>query len=152
MTDRKPLVLLGVLAILAIAVFVVGAAGGGRDTVAWPEWAAPQRSLGDPLIRADLRGSPACDFGGTTITFTGVCRVEVREVTGGWPWESATRRALLTAIGQPVELSVTLMGRQLRTGLDPGDRIRLTYTREGGSFVLGCGVPTGCVVALTEDS
>ncbi len=153
MPDRKPLILLGVLALLAIALYLFGFVGAGRDGDAdpWPEWAAPGFAAGDQLRPSDLRGSASCGFDGTEITFSGSCRVDVVEVAGGLPWQAATRRATLTVVGQPVALQVTLAGKELRTDLDPGDRVRLTYTREGGRLSLGCGSPTGCMVVLSED-
>lgn len=153
MNQRKPLLILGALGLLAILAFVVGAAGAGRaDTGGdWPGWATPYLSPGDPLIGDDLTGDSSCSIDGTVITFAGVCRVEVREVTGGWPWESATRRAILVVATGPVDLAVSLAGKSLRADLDPGDRIRLTFTREGGSFALACGNPVGCAVTLLED-
>jgi len=154
MADRKPLIVLGVLAVVAILLFVLGAFGAGRGAAAggMPGWASPHSSSGDQLTSADLRGSSACDITGATITFVGGCAVEVAPVTGGFPWEKATRRAILTAGPQPVNLTVTLAGKTLRTDLDPGDDIRLTYTRDGGTFVLTCLSVSGCVVVLSKDA
>lgn len=154
MAERKPLIVLGVLAVVAIIVYLVAVVGAGRDTAAdpWPDWATPGFSPGDPLTTDHLAGSSGCGIDGPVITFTGVCRVEVSEITGGWPWQSATRRALLVVTAGPVDLGVTLAGKALRTGLDPGDDIRLTYTREGGDFALACANLAGCAVVLTEDS
>ncbi len=154
MSDRKPLIVLGLLGLLAIAVFATGAVGAGRDDrgADWPGWAAPDASPGAALTTSDLTGSPSCGFDRATISFAGTCRVTVKELTEGWPWQSVTRRALLVAGTEPVKLAVTLAGRDLRTDLDPGDSIRLTYPREGGTFVLGCGSPTGCIVVLAEDA
>jgi hypothetical protein len=154
MENRKPLIVLAALAVLAILVFVVGVVGAGRDggDGGWPEWATPDFSPGDPLTAEDLAGDSSCEIDGAAITFVGVCRVDVRAVTDGWPWERATRRALLVVGTGPVELAVTLAGKSLQTDLDPGDEIRLTYTRDGGSFVLGCTNPAGCAVLLAEDA
>jgi hypothetical protein len=154
MADRKPLIVLGVLALVAILLFVFGAFGAGRgaSSTGMPEWASPKRSSGDQLTAADLRGSPGCDITGVTISFVGGCAVDVQSVTGGFPWEKATRRAILTAGPQPINLTVTLAGKTLRTDLDPGDDIRLTYTREGGTFVLTCLAVSGCVAVLSQDA
>lgn len=154
MADRKPLIVLGVLAVVAVVVYVVAVIGAGRGSTAepWPQWATPDFSPGDPLTTDDLRGSSGCGIDGAAITFTGVCRVEVSEVTGGWPWQAATRRAVLVVAAGPVDLSVTLAGKALRTGLDPGEDIRLTYTRDGGDFALACANLAGCAVTLTEDT
>ena len=153
MTDRKPLMVLGVLGLVAILLFVFGVLGPSRggEGGAWPEWASPKRSAGDPLTVADLRGSSSCDFAGSIIGFIGACAVEVRPVIGGAGWEKATRRAILTAGPQAVNLTVTLAGKTLGTDLDPGDDVRLTYTRDGGTFLLTCLAATGCVVVLSED-
>ena len=154
MADRKPLIVLAVLAVLAVVVYVVGVVGAGRDGTddPWPDWATPDFSPGDPLLADDLTGSSGCSIEGPVITFLGACRVDVRPVTGGLPWQSATRRALLVVAAGPVDLSVTLAGKALRTDLDPGDDIRLTYTRDGGDFTVVCGSNLGCAVTLTEDS
>jgi hypothetical protein len=153
MGDRKPLVVLGVLALVAIALYLTGVLGPSRGGAggAWPQWASPKLSAGDPLTPADLRGGPSCDIGGTTIAFVGGCVVQVREITGGLPWEKATRRAILTVGPQPVSLTVTLAGKTLRDDLDPGDDVRLTYTREGGTFALACAAVGGCTVVLGRD-
>lgn len=153
MSERKPLIVLGLLGLLAIALFVTGAVGAGRgDRDAWPDWAAPDVSPGAALTTSDLTGSSSCGFDQATISFAGTCRVTVRELTEGWPWQAVTRRALLVAGAEPVELAVTLVGRDLRMDLDPRDAVRLTYPREGGTFVLGCGEPLGCTVLLAEDA
>lgn len=153
MADRKPLAVLGALAAAATALFVLGAAGAGRgpDGGGLPAWASPEASRGDRLTVADLEGSPSCAFDGGAISFVGACTVTVRAVTEGPAWERVTRRAILTAGPRSVQLTVTLAGRTLRTDLDPGDGVRLTYTRDGGTFVLGCADVGGCVVVLSED-
>jgi hypothetical protein len=154
MADRRTLLVLSGIVLLVVALFLLGVLGPGRAAPpgAWPDWAAPQRARGDPLLAEDLRADPSCEVAGTVITLTGTCAVQVRPVTGGFGWERVTRRAILTAVSQPVGLTVTLAGRTLHDDLDPGDGVRLTYTREGGEFVLRCAAPTGCVVALTEDA
>ena len=153
MADRKPLVVLGVLVVAAILLYLLGVLGpGGGSGGSWPDWASPDRAAGDPLTAADLDGGPGCDVDGTTIAFTGTCAVAVREVTGGFGRERATRRAILTTGSQPVGLTVTLAGRTLSHELDPGEDVRLTYTREGGTFVLQCGSATGCAVVLRKDA
>lgn len=155
MTDRKPLIVLAVLAVVAIIVYLVAVVGAGRSDggeTGLPGWAAPDLSPADALTTDDLQGSDGCSFSGQVITFTGGCAVTVRELTDGWPWQHVTRRARLVVTGGPVDLAVTLVGKELSTSLDPGDDIRLTYTREGGSFVVGCGNLGGCSVTLAEDS
>ncbi len=154
MADRKPLIVLAVLALVAIAVFVFGVAGVGRGATAgtWPDWASPKSADADQLRADDLRGSSACTVNGTAITFAGTCLVDVLPVTGGFPWERVTRRAILTAGPQPVGVTVTLAGKTLHTNLDPGDDVRLTYTREGGRFALTCLSLSGCAVTLAKDA
>jgi len=155
MENRKPLIVLAALAVLAIVLFVVGVVGVARGDEAaggLPTWAGPDASPGDPLTTDDLSGDSSCPLDGTVIAFSGDCEMTVREVTGGWPWQSATRRARLVVAQGPVGLAVTLAGKAMSADLDEGDDIRLTYTREGGSFMLVCGNPTGCVVTLAKDS
>jgi len=154
MADRKPLIVLAVLALVAIAVFVFGAVGAGRGSTAgaWPDWASPKSAGADQLGADDLRGSSACTVNGPAITFAGACVVDVLPVTGGFPWERVTRRAILIAGPQTVGLTVTLAGKTLHTDLDPGDDVRLTYTREGGRFALTCLAVGGCAVVLAKDA
>ncbi len=159
MEDRKPLIVLGILALVAILLFVFGVFGARRPVTesAWPQWATPSFSSGDQLTTADLREGSSCQFAGQAITFTGVCQLEVRKVTGGFPWEKATRRAVLTAAGQAVGVTVTITldddnEKNMQTALDPGEDVRLTYTREGGKLGLACGTPGGCTVVLSKDA
>lgn len=154
MGARKPLILLAVLGLLAIGLFVFGAAGAGRGVAAggWPQWPSPNPSSGDHLTADDLRGSSTCTLEGATISFVGGCVVEVQQVTEGFPWQRVTRRAMLTAGPQPVGLTVTLAGKTLHTTLDPGEGVRLTYTREGGTFALACASLTPCSVLLAKDA
>jgi hypothetical protein len=157
MADRKPLIVLGVLALVAILLFVFGVFGAGRGKTAtgMPEWASPSRSRGDQLTGADLEVSSSCNLEGATISFTGTCVAQVRKINGGLPWERVTRRAILIAGPQPVILTLTIRvekEKTLRTDLDPGDNVRLTYTREGGTLGLTCLAVGGCVVVLAEDT
>lgn len=154
MADRKSLIVLAVLALVAIVVFVLGAVGAGRGatTGTWPDWASPKSAGADQLTAADLRVSSACTVNGAAIDFVGACVVDVLPVTGGLPWERVTRRAILTAGPQPVRVTVTLAGKTLNANLDPGEDIRLTYTREGGRFALTCLAVSGCAVVLAKDA
>lgn len=153
MADRKPLIILAALALVAVALYVVGAVGAGRaeSGAPWPGWASPGSAPGDQLTPADLTGSDGCSIDGAVISFAGTCQVTVRKVTDGWPWQAVTRRALLGVVAGPVDLRVTLAGKALKADLDPGDEIRLTYTRDGGDFTLACRTLTGCVVTLAQD-
>lgn len=154
MADRKPLIVLAVLALVAIAVFVFGAVGAGRGATAgaWPDWASPTSGGADQLGAADLTVSSSCAVNGAAITFVGACVVDVVPVTGGFGWERVVRRAILTAGPQSVGVTVTLAGKALHTTLDPGDNVRLTYTREGGRFALACLAVSGCTVILAKDA
>ena len=154
MAERKPLIILAALLLVAVAVYLVGVAGAGRGESAalWPDWAGPGSAPGDPLTPADLTGSDGCSIDGAVISVAGTCRVTVRATTEGWPWQAVPRRARLGVVAGPVDLRVTLAGKALKADLDPGDEIRLTYTREGGDFTLTCRIPTGCVVTLRADA
>ena len=154
MPQRKPLIILAALVLLAVVVYVVGLAGAGRDESAapWPGWASPASAPSDQLTPADLTGSDGCSIEGAVISFAGTCRVTVRALTEGLPWQAVTRRALLGVVAGPVDLRVTLAGKALKADLDPGDEIRLTYTREGGDLTLTCRTLTGCVATLSADA
>ncbi|MBK9158162.1 MAG: hypothetical protein IPM11_08570 [Micropruina sp.] len=153
MADRKPLLILLAVALVAIALFVVGVVGVGRGAsgAGWPSWPSAKPGSGDQLVGDDLQADSSCAVADTTINFSGNCVVKVRPVTGGFPWERATRRAMLTAATPTVRLTITLVGKTLSTSLDPGKGVRLTFTRDGGAFALTCTNPAGCTVVLAKD-
>lgn len=153
-SDRRPLVVLAVLAVAAVALFALGAAGaaGSDSGPSWPEW-ADGSALGDPLTAEDLRVvSGGCSASGTLITFTGSCALLVEPVEGGWPWSKVTRRAKLVAGASPVAVTVTVQERALSTRLDPGESVRVTFTRDGGPLALACLGLGECTALLTEDT
>lgn len=153
-SDRRPLIVLAVLAVVAVALFAFGAVGaaGSDSGPSWPDW-ADGSSLGDPLTAADLRVvSGGCSASGTLITFTGSCALLVEPVEGGWPWSQATRRAKLVAGASPLAVTVTVQDRVLSTHLDPGESVRVTYTRDGGPLALTCLGLGDCTALLTEDT
>lgn len=153
-SDRKPLIVLLCLAVLAVAVFVVGAVGAsaGPGAGGLPAWARTL-SLGRTLTPADLHvAGGTCQIDGSSISVSGACALRVAPVEGGWPWSDVTRRARLVAGDGGVNVAVTVQDQPIDTDLDPGENVRLTFTREGGDLVLRCRVLTGCVVVLAEDS
>lgn len=149
--SRRPLIVLAVLGVLAIVAFTVGAGGATRP--AEGAWANP---FGDfnpaDALRPDELGvtSGACTVG-STIDFSGGCVLRVAAVDGGWPWQRVTRTVRLVGVAGLVRVGLTVQGRALRTDLDPGDDVRLTFTRDGADLVLACVAISGCTVALAED-
>lgn len=150
--NRKPLVVLAVLVLLAITLYVtgaVGAAGGGRDAA----WSNPIGgvSVGDLLRPDELAATDGNCSVGAVITFAGGCRLQVAAVEEGWPWQRVTRSIRLVGGAGRVRVSLTIQGKALRTDLDPGDDVRLTFTRDGGELGLACFAVGGCTVTLAED-
>lgn len=149
---RTPLVVLAVLVVLAIGLYVTGAAGaaGGRPEAGWSNPLAGV-SVGDRLRPEELaRVEGDCSVA-ATITFVGGCRLAVAPVEGGWPWQRVTRSVRLVGGTGQVRLALTVQGKALRTDLDPGDDVRLTFTRDGGELTMACLAVGGCTVALAED-
>ncbi len=151
--DRRPLVVLFCLALVAVAVFVTGAVGvaGGHEGGGTP-W-MPKVPLGGALGADDLQvESGSCAVEGTTITFTGGCALKVVPVVGGWPWSDVTRRARLVVDTGSVNVAATVMGKRIDADLGSGEDVRLVFTRDGGDLVLGCLAIGGCKVVLAEDT
>lgn len=152
--DRRPLIVLLCLALAAVALFATGAFGaaGKPDTGTSPSWFSGF-SLGGRL-RPDalVVRAGACSVSGATITFTGGCELEITPVEGGFPWTDATRRAKLVAGEAPVAVALTVQERALTTTLDPGEAVRLVFTRDAGRLALGCLGLGSCTATLAEDS
>ncbi|MGD8214025.1 hypothetical protein [Aestuariimicrobium sp. Y1814] len=150
--DRKPVIVLVCLAVLVVVLAIIGAVavarsptGGVRES--W--FGSPQGGRLDP---ADLRvASGACDVSGLVLTFTGACTLAVTPVDGGLPWADAVRRVRLQASTGRVVVAVQVQDRTMRTTLDPGEDIRLVFTRDGGPLSLGCLAVGGCSAALAQD-
>lgn len=154
MPGRKPIIVLGVLALLAAGLFAIGAVGasGSVPTGQWPKWASPKPVGGEPLTVDDLRLSPDCVLQDATLSFIGGCVVEVSPLDEGFPWLRVTRATNLTAGPQAVGVTVSLAGKTLHTNLEPGESVRLAFTREGGAVALTCAALTSCTVRLAEDA
>ncbi|MDI9628740.1 MAG: hypothetical protein QM286_09385 [Acidobacteriota bacterium] len=154
MPGRKPIIVLSLLALLAAGLFAIGAVGASGSVPAgqWPKWASPKPVGGEPLTVEDLRLSPGCVLQDATLSFIGGCVVEVSPLDEGFPWLRVTRAANLTAGPQTVGVTVSLAGKTLHTNLDPGENVRLTFTREGGAVTLTCTAVTSCTVRLAEDA
>jgi hypothetical protein len=150
--SRKPLIVLAVLVVLAIVVYVSGAVGAARNG-GGDGWTNPFGSLnvGDRLDVSELAVADGNCNAGEVITFQGACRLGVAPVTGGWPWQRVTRTLRLVGAQGSVKVALAVQGKTLRTDLDPGDDVRLTFTRDGGDLVLACLAVGGCTVGLAAD-
>lgn len=149
--DRRPLVVLGVLAVVAIAVFATGAVAGARGGA--PAWDNPFGAFrpGDALRPAELTVDSGACVVGAGISFVGGCVLRVAPVAGGWPWQRVTRTARLVAEKGTVRVSLVVQGRPLTTDLDPGKDVRVVFTTDGGRLGLACLAVGGCRVALVAD-
>lgn len=149
--SRRPLVVLGILAVLAVALFGFGVAAGPRGADA--EWPDPFGSFrpGDALRPDELTVESGACAVGDEIAFTSGCVLAVAPVEGGWPWQRVTRTARLVAKEGPVRVSLVVQGEPLRTDLKPGKDVRLVFTADGGRLGLACLGLGGCRVALAED-
>jgi len=150
--SRRPLVVLVVLLVIAIGVYMAGASGAGRGASS-DGWSNPFGGLtvGDRLALGEVAVADGDCTLGPTIVFLGACRLRIAPVSGGWPWQRVTRSVRLVGGAGTVKVAIDLQDRTLRTDLDPGDDLRLTFTRDGGFLVLACLTTGGCTVAFTED-
>lgn len=150
-TDRKSVVILVCLVVLVLVLAVVGGVGAARSPAGVRDsWFGS--STGGQLDPADLRvDSGACAVSALVVTFTGACGVIVEPVEGGFPWSDAVRRVRLQASVGRVVVVVRVQDRTMTTTLDPGEDIRLVFTREGGPLSLGCVAISGCTAVLAQD-
>ena len=150
--SRRPLIVLAVLAAVAVAVFVLGAAAGGGSP---PDrgWRNPfgEFNPADALRPDELEVVSGSCTVGPAITFTGGSVLQVAPVTGGWPWQRVTRNVRLVGVTGAVRVQLSVQGKDLGTDLAPGDDVRLTFTRDGAGLALGCVAIGNCTVTLAED-
>ncbi|MBO1031403.1 hypothetical protein IPV09_08645 [Tessaracoccus sp. SD287] len=151
--DRKPLIVLLGLALLVLVLFAAGVVGAGRRPAAEtnPSWfGAPRGGQLEPDALVLVSG--ACSVSGSSLNLNGGCAFEVTPVQGGLPWSDAVRRAKLRVTGGVVIVAVRIQGRTMSTTLDPGEDVRLVFTRDGGPLTLGCVMVGGCTAVLLGDS
>ena len=142
-SDRRPFVVLAVLAVGAVVVLGVGIGAGGQGGGPGGDggWQARLSGLGpsSPLAAADL--APAggtCAIGGAVVTVTASCTLAVPAVSGLFSFGAVTRRAALVAGPAPLTLVVTQQGHPARQDLGAGETVRFTVGRDGGSLVVTC--------------
>lgn len=153
-SKRRVAVVLVLLAVLVVVLGLLGSLGAARQSgrpLAVPS--LPQRQVGGQVKAEDVDvRSATCSRAGRTFVFTGGCELVVGPSDSPWPWQDATRRALLVVESEAVRVDMTVGEERVGDTLGPGESVRLVATREGGTIVLGClGVTTPCTVHLEED-
>ena len=152
-SDRKPILVLVGLALLVVVAFVAGTVGIARSPAAETRGSWFGSTQGGRLEPDDLvRSSGACSRSGATVSVAGACAFEVTKVQGGLPWSDAVRRAKLRVTSGVVVVTVRIQDRTMTTTLDPGEDVRMVFTRDGGPLTLVCATIGGCTVVLLEDS
>lgn len=150
--NRKPIIAVVVLGIIAVLVLVFGVSCGGDNDDAAADWqgsfagaAQGGRLLGGDLVPA---GGP-CSASGSQLVVKGNCVFEVKEFGGLFNFGPPTKRAGLVPL-QPVTVALHMEGTRTEQDVSPGDRMDLTFGTSGGRLSVACAVVGNCVLQLLE--
>lgn len=152
MPDRRRLVVLGALAVLALLVLLVGAGFGGRDAGAggWQERLRGLGAGGDLTTSHLVLRSGDCRVGGQQIAVRTACVLEVQPAGGRFSLGAPTRRATLENGPAPLGVTMTVEGQEIEVDLEAGEDVLLTIGRSGGTLALECeALLEDCVVRLS---
>ena len=152
--ERKRLLVVGAIAVVAVLVFVVGVGFGGRQGGAdrWQDRLSGV-GVGEALTTSDLvRTSGDCDVTGQQVVVQGACAFEVAATGGRFALGSPTRRVTLVNGPTPLRLTMTVEDQDIEVDLDPGEDVRLTMGRSRGSLALRCLGAFDCGVTLVPPS
>lgn len=151
--SRKPLLVVGVCAVIAVLVLVLGVScGGGNDAGArgWQEsLAGPAGNIAADLTVEDLEISGGrCTASDTQLLVTGSCMFEVKEFGGALGLGPSTKRGMLVA-QQAVSVELFVQGTRIEQDVEPGKEISLTFGTSGGRLGVTCLSVSGCTLQLT---
>lgn len=148
-TDRRPVVVLAVLAAVVLLLFVLGVTVGG-GTAGGEGWRERLAGFGggSDLTAEDLvLVDGTCDVAGQAIRPQPACALEV-VADGGRLSVAPARRATLLAVDSAVRLRFTVEGQTIDVDLESGETADLTFSRSGGSLAVGCLGAVACEVRL----
>ncbi len=150
--DRKRLVVVIALAVLAIIGYAAGALGRSDDG-AGADWR--QRLAGpadaDPLRPGDLRRiSGSCQWDGQVLRVPSSCTLRVDPLA-----QQLTTRPVRTATlrsTERVHVVLVVEGKRIELDLDPGKDLRVTAGPAGTDLALACLAPAPTQCLLTQAS
>jgi len=148
-TDRKPVIVVAVIAAVVLLLFVLGVSVGG-GTAGGDGWRDRLGGLGAgrDLTNEDLvLVDGTCDVAGDVIRPQPACAFEVVPEGGRFSLAPA-RRATLLAVDSAVRLRFTVEGQTIDVDVESGETADLTFSRSGGSLAVGCLGAFACEVRL----
>lgn len=148
-TDRKPVVVLAVLAAVVLLLFVLGVTvrGGTAGGDGWRERLAGFGGGADLTVEDLVLVGGTCDVAGQAIRPAPACAFEVVPEGGRFSLAPA-RRATLLAVDSAVRLRFTVEGQTIDVDLESGETTDLTFSRSGGALAVGCLGAFVCEVRL----
>jgi hypothetical protein len=153
--NRKPVVVLLALGVLALVVLAIGIGAGTRDTGGDGGWRDRLASMVSPgrLRVEDLSlRSGSCSVSGSVITFTGGCSYDVAGSGGSLALSDVTKRGRLVVGDHPVRLTLRIEGKDITSDLKPADETTLTFGKDGGALAVVClSTPLKCTITVTEE-
>ncbi|MDH6236127.1 hypothetical protein [Cryobacterium sp. CG_9.6] len=153
-SNRKPLIIAGIVAGVAVLVCVVGVGFGGGNQSADQSLQTRLTGIGPVavLTTADLiLTSGRCAIAGQQIAVAQQCTFSIAEFGGSFDLGPVTKRGTLTVITAPANVTVgmTLQGVDASQEVEPGKSTDLTVGRAGGSLTLTCPGLDPCQLQLS---
>jgi hypothetical protein len=153
-SSRKPLIIVGVCAAVAVLVLVFGVSCGGGNDARARDWqdSFSDSAKGEALTAADLEASGGtCTADGTQLLVAGSCVFVVKEFGGALGLGPPTKRANLVP-QQAVVIQLFVQGTRIEQDVDPGKAVPLTFGTAGGRLGVTCLSVGSCTLQLTEQS
>ena len=152
---RRPLIIAGVVVLLAVVAFGLGAGLGGGGSGGAASW---QRRLagvgaGRALPAGDVSVAGTCQLQDGVVLGSGGCTLTVSSRGGAFGLGAATRKGRLADVGTvDVVVTTTVQGTTVSTTLHPSGAPKdtgadLTFGRSGGTVTVACqGLGGQCAV------
>lgn len=155
--SRKPLIVIGVCAVIAVLVLVFGVScgndgDGDGDGDAAKEW---QKSFGGAaggaeLMMADLEATGgSCTADGSLLLVTGTCVFVVQDFGAAFGLGPPTKRGTLIP-QEDVAIELFIQGSRIEQDIEAGKEIPLTFGTSGGRLGVTCLSVGGCTLQLME--
>ncbi|MEE2524074.1 hypothetical protein V1639_15130 [Pseudarthrobacter sp. J75] len=153
--SRKPLIVVGVCAVIAVLVLVSGVScGGGNDDDgdAAKEWQQSFSGVagGAELMIADLEVNGGnCTAAESLLKVTGTCVFVVRDFGAAFGLGPPTKRGTLVP-QQDVAIELFVQDSRIEQDVEAGEEIPLTFGTSGGRLGVTCPSVGGCTLQLME--
>lgn len=155
--SRKPLIVIGVCAVIAVLVLVFGVScgndgDGDGDGDAAKEW---QKSFGgaaggEELTVADLEAPGGnCTASDSRLLVTGTCTFVVQDFGAAFGLGPPTKRGTLIP-QEDVAIELFVQGSRIEQDIEAGKEIPLTFGTSGGRLGVTCLSVGGCTLQLME--